>query len=70
MVAVCVDATAEVEAVKFAEEAPAEMVMDEGVTTATLLLERLTIAPPEGAAPDNVTVHVLDTPPATLTGAH
>jgi len=65
-----VDATAEVVAVKFAEEVPAGMAMDAGATTAALLLERLTTAPLEGAAPESVTVQVLGAPPVTLPGAH
>jgi hypothetical protein len=70
IVAVCVDATAEVEAAKFADEAPAGMAIDTGAPTAALLLERLTTVPLEGAAPDNVTVQVLEAPPVTLMGAH
>jgi hypothetical protein len=46
------------------------MVIDEGTVTAVLLSERLTTAPLEGAAPDSVTVQELDTPPATVPGAH
>jgi len=65
-----VDTTAEVVAVKLAEEVPAGMAMDTGATTAALLLERLTTAPAEGAAADSVTVQVLDTPPVTEPGAH
>ena len=64
------DTTAEVAAVKVAEEAPAVMVIDEGTVTAVLLSERLTTAPPVGAAPVSATVQVLDTPPTTVPGAH
>jgi hypothetical protein len=62
--------TADVAAVKVAEEAPAATVTDVGTVTEVLLSERLTTAPPEGAAPDSATVQVLDTPPITVPGAH
>ena len=64
------DTTAEVAAVKVAEEAPAVMVIDEGTVTAVLLSERLTTAPPVGAAPVSATVQVLEIPPITVPGAH
>jgi hypothetical protein len=35
-----------------------------------LLSERLTTAPPVGAAPESATVQLLDTPPNTVKGAH
>ncbi len=64
------DVTAEVAAVKVAEEAPAAMVTDAGTATAVLLSERLTTTPLDGAAPDSATVQVLAAPPITVTGAH
>ena len=66
----CVDTTVKVAAVKVIDNAAAGMVRDEGIVAAVLLLERLTTAPPDGAAADNVAVQVLDTPPITLAGAH
>ena len=66
----CVDNTAEVVAVKVAEEAPAAIVIDEGTVTAVLLSERLTIAPPVGAALDSATVQALELPPVTVEGEH
>jgi hypothetical protein len=65
-----VDVTAEVAAVKVAEEAPAARVTDAGTATAVLLSERLTTAPLDGAAPDSATVQVLAAPPITVPGAH
>ena len=46
------------------------MVIDEGTVTEVLLSERLTTAPPEGAALDSATVQVLATPPITVLGEH
>ena len=46
------------------------MVIDEGTVTAVLLSERLTPAPPAGAAPVSATVQVLETPPITVAGEH
>jgi hypothetical protein len=42
--------------------------LDGTVATDVLLLDRLTLAPPEGAAPVNVTVPVELFPPLTLVG--
>ena len=39
------------------------------VTTAVFELDRVTIAPPEGAGPLSVTVPVEELPPTTLAGA-
>jgi len=66
----CAESTGEVAAVKVADKAVAGMVIAKGIVAAVLLLERLTLAPPDGAAADIVAVQVLDAPPITLTGAH
>jgi hypothetical protein len=42
--------------------APAETVTDLGTVSNRLLLDRLTVAPPLGAAPESDTVHVVDWP--------
>jgi hypothetical protein len=65
-----VDVTAEVAAAKVAEEDPARIVTDEGTVAAVLLSERLTTAPPVGAAPFSAAVQLLETPPVTDPGAH
>ena len=64
------DTTAEVAAVKVAEDAPAATVIDEGTVTEVLLSERLTTAPLDGAAPDSATVQLLAAPPITVPGEH
>ena len=64
-----VAATAVVVAVKDPEELPAPTVRVAGTLTVALLLESPTLAPPHGAAPDSVTVHVLLAPPTTVAGA-
>ncbi len=62
-------ATALVLAVNVALVAPAAIVTLDGVLAAVvLLLESVTTAPPEGAAPLNVTVPVEEFPPVTLVG--
>ncbi len=62
-------ATALVVTVKVALVAPAATVTLAGtVATAVLLLERLTAAPPLGAAPLSVTVPCEELPPVTLVG--
>ena len=62
-------ATALVATVKVALVAPAGTVTLAGtVATVVLLLERLTTAPPAGAAPLSVTVPWEEFPPATLVG--
>jgi hypothetical protein len=61
--------TIDVFTVKDARAAPAGTVTREGTEAAPLLLESVTIAPPEGAGPLRVTVPVEDcTPPTTLDG--
>ena len=54
--------------VKDALVAPAGTVTLEGTLAAPLLLESVTIAPPAGAGPLNVTVPVEGVPPMTLAG--
>ena len=55
--------------VKFAVVAPAANVKLAGTCAAVvLLLERVTTAPPVGAAPDNVNVPVDEFPPTTEVG--
>src|SRR5262245_45653756 len=68
MVAVTVDVTEVVVAVKLALVAPALTVTLPGTDTADALSDRLTTAPPAGAALDNVTVPVELFPPTTLAG--
>ncbi len=69
MVTVVDAATALVLAVNVALVAPAAIVTLDGVLAAVvLLLESVTTAPPEGAAPLNVTVPVEEFPPVTLVG--
>jgi hypothetical protein len=53
---------------KVAVVAPPATVTFAGTCAAALLLERVTTAPPEGAAPLSVTVPVELTPPITLAG--
>ncbi len=55
-VAVCAELTAETVAVKLAVVAPAGIVAVAGSVTDALLLDRLTLSPPVGAAPLSVTV--------------
>ncbi len=54
--------------VKFALVAPADTVTLAGVAAALELSERVTIAPPLGAAALNVTVPVEEFPPVTVVG--
>jgi hypothetical protein len=69
MVTVVDAATALVLTVKVALVAPAATVTLEGTpATVVLLLERVTVAPPDGAAPLSVTVPVEEFPPVTLVG--
>jgi hypothetical protein len=69
MVTVVDAATALVLAVNVALVAPAAIVTLDGTLAAVvLLLERVTTAPPDGAAPLNVTVPVEEFPPVTLVG--
>lgn len=53
---------------KFAEVFPAAIVTDAGGLAALLLLLRLTIIPPFGAADDIVAVPVAEVPPTTAVG--
>jgi hypothetical protein len=57
-------------AINVANVLPAAIVTDAGTAAAVELSERATTAPPEGAAPESVTVQVLETPPVTEPGAH
>ncbi len=69
MLTVVDPATALVLIVNVALVAPAAIVTLDGVlTTFVLLLESVTTAPPEGAAPLSVTVPVEEFPPVTLVG--
>src|SRR5882724_6785356 len=47
---------------------PATVTLDRALAAVVLLLESVTTAPPEGAAPLNVTVPVEAFPPVTLVG--
>ena len=69
MVTVVDEATALVLTVKVALVAPtATVTLDVTVAALVLLLERVTCAPPAGAAPLNVTVPVEEFPPVTFVG--
>jgi hypothetical protein len=64
-VAFCVDPTADALAVKPALVAPAATVTAAGTVTAVLLLDRLTLSPPVGAAAFSFTVHASFAKPDT-----
>jgi len=69
MVTVVDAATALVLTVNVALVAPAATVtLDGGRATFVLLLESVTVAPPDGAAPLSVTVPVEEFPPVTVVG--
>jgi hypothetical protein len=68
MVADVLLATAVVVTENVAVVCPAATVTLDGTRAAALLLERLTTAPPVGAAPFRVTVPVADVPPVTDDG--
>lgn len=68
MVAVLAALTAEAVAAKPAVLLPAVTVTDAGVVTDALLSDRVTSAPPVGAAPVRVTVHVAAAGPLTDAG--
>jgi hypothetical protein len=68
MVAVVAVTTAEVVAANEAVALPAATVTEAGVVTWALLSDSVTSAPPAGAAPVKVTVHVDVTPPVTVAG--
>lgn len=57
-------------AVKFADVAPDATVTEAGTDSAVLLLESATVAPPEPAACDNVTVQMEVPPELRLDGEH
>ena len=62
--------TAVVDAINVVDEDPAGTVTDAGRVTTILLSVRLMTAPPKGAAPESVTVQVLESPPITVAGEH
>lgn len=62
MIAVTLLETCEVDIVNVAEEAPAAMVRLAGTVAAGLSEDKVTTAPPEGAAVGSVTVHVSEEP--------
>jgi hypothetical protein len=69
MFTLVVEVTATVLMVKLALAAPAGTVTVEGtVATFGLLLESATVAPPEGAGPERLTVPVDGDPPVTVEG--
>ena len=69
IVTVLFDVTVLVVTVKVAVVEPAVTEIFEGaVATVVLLLERLTLAPPDGAGPLRVTVPVVGVPPWTVVG--
>ena len=55
---------------KLADVAPAAIVTADGTVTAVLLDDVVMIAPPAGAGPERLTVHALESPPATVAGKH
>lgn len=57
-------------ALKVADVAPAATVTDAGTVTAELLLDKATADPPDGAAPESVTVQVELPPDDRLAGEH
>ena len=68
IVAVVLDATANVSALKVTSVAPAGTVIGAGTVTNALLLESATCSPVLGAGPESEIVPVDDTPPTTLAG--
>jgi hypothetical protein len=68
IVAVTFAATGTVDTVNVLDVVPAATVTLDGTIAIALLLERLTTAPPAGAALESVTVPVLDAPPVTVVG--
>jgi hypothetical protein len=62
--------TLDVDAVAVAEEDPDAIVIDAGIVAAAFELDKVTVAPPAGAEPDSVTVHMLGVPPVTVPGEH
>lgn len=61
-------ATLEVATGIVAEDAPAAIVTVDGTAVAEPLDDSVTVAPLEGAGPDNVIKHALESPPATAPG--
>jgi len=68
IVAVVVAYTVEVETAKVADVAPAATVTEPGTVAARMLDDRLTNAPPSGAALLRMTVPVEEIPPTTDVG--
>jgi hypothetical protein len=68
MVATVAVVTAEVVTANAAVALPAATLTEAGVVTWALLSDRVTSAPPAGAAPVKVTVHVDVAPPVTDAG--
>ncbi|MBV8843353.1 MAG: hypothetical protein JO307_11135 [Bryobacterales bacterium] len=62
--------TAEVATGTVADVAPAAIVTVEGRAVADPLDDSVTVAPAEGAGPDKLIRHALESPPATVPGAH
>ena len=56
--------------VKVAEVDPAGTVTDPGIVTISVVVERPTTTPPEGAGLDSATVQTLELPPITVKGEH
>jgi hypothetical protein len=56
--------------VKLAEVDPAGTVTDPGIVIISLLVDRPTITPPEGAGLDSAIVQALGLPPVTVEGEH
>jgi hypothetical protein len=57
-------------ALNVAEVDPAATVTEAGTVSAVLLLKRVTIDPPVGAAVVSVRVQILTAPPPNVPGAH
>jgi hypothetical protein len=68
MAAVTAEPTGDVEAVKFADCAPAATATLAGTITAATLLDKVTLAPPAGAAAGRSTEHALCKPPVSEAG--
>jgi hypothetical protein len=56
--------------VKLAEADPAGTVTDPGIVMTSLIVDRPTATPPEGAAVDSATAQALGLPPVTVEGEH
>jgi hypothetical protein len=69
-VALCADVTDATEAVKVPLEAPASTVIVDETVTFALLLAKVTVEPPEGAAELSPTVQVAEPGAATVAGRH